>query len=72
MLTVIVIMLYALVILFDFIPHRKERPVIAGVIYCAMMAVSFVVLILYSLGIQVPGPSEAIENMVNTLVKQSR
>jgi hypothetical protein len=72
MLTVIVIMLYAFVILFDFIPRRKERPVIAVVVYCAIMAVSFMVLILYSLGIQVPGPSEAIENMVNTLVKSSR
>ncbi len=71
MLTFIVIVLYALVILLDFIPHRKEGTIINGILYCAMMAVSFAVLILYSFDIQIWKPSEMIEKIVNALVHPS-
>ncbi len=72
MLMTIVIVLYVCVILFDFIPQKKSRSTKESIIYCVLLSVSFCVLILYSLDIKVPGPSEPIRHVVETLFNPSK
>ena len=72
MLTTIVIFFYACVILFDFIPQKKGQSTKESVVYCVLLSVSFCVLMLYSLDIKVPGPSEPIRNVVGALFNPSK
>lgn len=72
MLTTIVILLYVCVVLFDFLPSKKKQKKKESIIYFAILSVSFSVLILYSLGIKVPGPSDSIKNIVEKLFMPSR
>ncbi|PKM73424.1 MAG: hypothetical protein CVU91_05725 [Firmicutes bacterium HGW-Firmicutes-16] len=72
MLTTIVILLYICVVLFDFLPSKETRSTKERVIYCILLTVSFCVLILYSLDIKVPGPTEPIRNVIETLFKPSK
>lgn len=67
MLTAIVVLLYFFVILFDFIPTRKEHTTQRNVVYWGMLSVSFCVLVLYSMDIKVPGPTEPIKFVVEKL-----
>lgn len=69
MLTLIVICLFAGVVLFDWLPSKK-RPKKHSVIYFALLSVSFGVLILFSLGVDIPGPSEPIGALVETVFPQ--
>jgi hypothetical protein len=66
MLTAIVIVLFACVVLVDFRPmsgaSAKEK-----IIYLALMALSFGVLLLYSLDIPVPSPAEGIRNVIDAI-----
>jgi protein-S-isoprenylcysteine O-methyltransferase Ste14 len=71
MLTTIVILLYVCVMLFDFLPSRKDRSKKESIVYFGILSVSFCVLLLYSFDIKVPGPSEPIRNVVETLFKPS-
>ena len=64
MLLTIVLILYVLVLLLDFLPGYKRQPLRVNVFYGAAMAVSLCVLILYSLNINVPGPTEPIRKAV--------
>lgn len=72
MLTVIVIILYICVVLFDFLPSKKALSKNGSVVYCAILFISFSVLFLYSVGIKVPGPSEALKNAVEVFIKPSK
>ena len=79
MLTVIVILVFAGTIAFDFLPGMKQQPdepeknaALRGslkdnVVYCAFVLASFVVLILHSFNIMVPGPSGPITDFVDML-----
>lgn len=68
MLTGIVIIVFIGIILFDFIPNRKSRKKKENVFYGAILAVSFCILALYSLGVTLPSPTKAIENIVKSVV----
>ncbi|MEA4893690.1 MAG: hypothetical protein VB064_00330 [Oscillospiraceae bacterium] len=70
--TALIILLYICVVLFDFIPYRKSRSPKETVIYCVLLSVSLCVLFLYSLGINVPGPSEPIIMAVEALFSPSK
>lgn len=65
-LTAIVIILYILVFLADFLRlpggSVKER-----IVYCALAAVSLTALILYSLDIPVPSPADAIRSIIDAM-----
>lgn len=67
MLPAIVFFLYFFVILFDFAPTRKSRTAKGTFVYWSMLTISFCVLFLYSLDIQVPGPTEPIKTIVEVL-----
>ncbi len=64
MLTVLILLLYLLTILLDFLPVRKERQKKENFIYCALLLASFAVLLLYTFDIKIPGPSDAIRRAV--------
>ena len=64
-----VLLVYALVIVIELIPSFRQASVKEGVISCVLLSVSFVVLLLYSFGINVPGPSDAIKNFIQIFVR---
>ncbi len=68
MLVVIVVGLVGVTLALDLLPAVKKRPKKETVIYCLLLAVGFCVLLLYSLDVKVPGPSELIRNVVKALV----
>lgn len=67
MLTLIVFALVVLVVLFDFIPSRKDRTKKATVLYIILSVFALGVLVMYSVGVQVPGPSDAIKQAVESI-----
>lgn len=69
MLTAIVIFLFAGAVVFDFLPKLKNQPGKNKMIYLALIGISFIVLILYSFDIVVPGPSEPIKSLVKSIFK---
>lgn len=69
MLTAIVVFLYAGTVAFDFLPKLKGQPKKNKIVYCALIGISFIVLILYSLGIMVPSPAVPIKNLVKSIFK---
>ncbi len=68
MLTGIVIALFAGLVLFGYVPGRKKRRRKENIFYAAALAVSFAVLILYSLSITLPSPTKAIDGIVRMVV----
>ncbi|MDF1493879.1 hypothetical protein [Caproiciproducens sp. CPB-2] len=64
MITFLVISLYLVVILTDFIPVVKNGEKKITWIYSVLLAASFCVLVLYTFDIFLPGPSEAIQQIV--------
>jgi hypothetical protein len=68
MLTVIVLLLFAAVIVFDFVPQAKQGAAKKDkAVYLAIIAVSFIVLLLYSFNITVPSPTGPIQSIVKSL-----
>ena len=72
MLTAIVLLLYVRVVLFDFMPAKKERKFAENIVYFALLSVSMAVLILFSMGIELPGPSQPIRSIVEVFVKPKK
>jgi len=68
MLTLIVVLLYAAVVVLDLLPFDK-RPKMQNAVYCALLLISFVVLLLFSFGVEVPSPSGPIQSFVQALFK---
>lgn len=68
MVTAIVIILYVIVILLDFMASGGSWPMKERVVYWAVLALSFSGMLMASLGIQVPGPSGVIRNIVEFIV----
>ena len=67
MLTVIVAGLVGATIVFDLLPGIKNRPKKESVIYCLLLTIGFSVLLLFSLDVKVPGPSELIRSIVEAI-----
>lgn len=67
MLTLIVIGLVALTVVFDLLPGIKQRPKKENIIYCVLLFIGFGVLVLFSLNVKVPGPSELIRSAVKAI-----
>jgi hypothetical protein len=63
-LTAIVITVYVITLLLDFLPSLREWALKERFVYLAFLAISFCVLILFSLDIKVPGPTGAIRAVV--------
>lgn len=69
MLTAIVLALFTGVIVFDMAPKLKGQPKKNKAIYCVLLSISFIILLLFSFGITIPGPSEPIKNIVKAIFK---
>ena len=67
MMPAIVVALYAAVLAFDFRVRLADRPKGAKALYLTLMAVSFFVLMLYALGVNVPSPAKPIQEAVQAL-----
>ncbi|MGI6151708.1 MAG: hypothetical protein ACOYIR_07140 [Christensenellales bacterium] len=67
MITIIVLMIFAFVILFDLIPAQKDWEFKERAVYVTILAISFVGLLLHSLNVKVPSVSDAIENIVSAI-----
>ncbi len=72
MVTVIVILLYFFVVMFDFLPILKERSKKQIIVYGLFLGASFCVLILFSFGIRCPGPSNFITAVVEKIFLSSK
>ena len=67
MLTGIVLVTFALTAALDWLPDIKNRPQRDLGVYGLMFVAALTVLILYSVGVQVPGPSNAIRGAVEAI-----
>lgn len=67
MLTFLVIALYVVVAVCDFVPTVRKKKKNEIWAYSIALFVSFIVLILYSFDIPVPSPSDLIRRVVETL-----
>jgi len=68
LLTAMVIALFAGAIFLDYIPRRKDRKKRDNLVYGMLLAISFVILLLFSVGVSVPSPSKAIDSVVRMIV----
>lgn len=69
MLTAIVLALFTGVIVFDLAPKLKGQPKRNKIVYWVLMSISFIVLILFTFDIVLPGPSELIKSLVKSIFK---
>jgi hypothetical membrane protein len=69
MVTAIVFVLFFLTFFVDFLPNAKKLKLRDSIIYCALLSISFAILMLYSVGITVPGPTEPIKHIVELFIK---
>lgn len=67
--TVIVLTLYFVSFVVDYLPNAKKQRRGDNLVYCALLSASFVILMLYSLGIVVPGPTAPIKHIVELFIK---
>ena len=61
-----VLLLYAAVVAFDLLPLKKREKK-QNAVYIVLLAISFVTLMLFSLGVELPSPSEPIKALVQAL-----
>jgi uncharacterized BrkB/YihY/UPF0761 family membrane protein len=72
MVTVIVILLYFFIIIFDFLPILKERAKKQIFVYGLFLTASFCVLILFTFGVRCPGPTNEITAVVEKIFFPSK
>lgn len=66
MLTAIVVALFLCVILMDFLPMGRA-PLKDKIVYLFLTAVSFGVLLLYTLDVPLPSPAEGIRQLIESI-----
>ena len=64
----LVVLLYGSVILYDMLTKPSAVSMRTKILYFSLMLISFVILILYTLDIPVPSPSEAIMEALDALM----
>ena len=67
MILAIVIALYAAVIALDFLPAAGTDPRGVRALYLVLTALSFVLLSLHIVGVQVPSPTDPIREVITAL-----
>lgn len=67
MMTLIVILMYFFVFLFDFLPLIKNKKKNELWAYSITLIISFSVLLLFTFDVVIPSPSKLIQNIVETL-----
>ncbi|MEM1483265.1 hypothetical protein V6615_00145 [Oscillospiraceae bacterium PP1C4] len=66
-LIIIIVVLYLLVVLIDFLPTVGEKAKKDKWIYVVVLACSFSILMLTNLGIEIHGPSELIKSTIEKM-----
>lgn len=67
MLTFLIVVLYFFAVVFEFVPVIKKKKKNEIWPYSILLLASFIVLILYSMDVPVPSPSDGIRRVVETL-----
>lgn len=67
MMTLIVVLMYFFVFLFDFWPLAKNKKKNELWAYSIALIISFSILLLFTFDIVIPSPSKPIQNIVQTL-----
>lgn len=65
---ILVVLLYGSVIVYDILTKPSAVDKRTKILYYSLMLISFVILILYTLDIPVPSPSEAIMEALDALL----
>ena len=65
--TLIILVLFAAVVIFDLLPFKKREKK-QNVVYCALVIFSFVILFLDSVGVEIPSPSEPLKQLIEPLI----
>lgn len=65
--TLIILVVFSLTIIFDLLPFKKREKK-QNIVYCVMLIVSFTVLFLDSVGVEIPSPSDPIKQLLGPLI----
>jgi len=65
--TAIVVVLFAVILVKDFMPYWKSTGIKDKIVYCALMLASFSMLILYTFNVLIPSPAEPIRDLVDAI-----
>jgi hypothetical protein len=67
MLTAIVVILFALTAALDWLPEIKNRPKKETVVYGLLWTSALAVLLLFSFGVRLPSPNDAIKTVFGAI-----
>lgn len=67
MITIIVVVVFLAIIAGDLLPKWKSTATKDKFLYCALMLISFGVLILFTLDVKIPSPTKPITKLIDTL-----
>jgi hypothetical protein len=65
--TIIVVVLFLTILALDLLPKWKSTGAKDKFIYCALMLISFGVLILYTFDVQIPSPTKPITKLIDSI-----
>lgn len=65
--TLIILILFTAVVIIDLLPFKK-RPKKQNIVYCVLLILSFTVLFLDSVGVEIPSPSGPITQLIEPLI----
>ena len=64
--TLIILIVFSAVVIFVLLPFKKSEKK-QNIVYCALLIVSFTVLFLYSIRVEIPSPSDPIKQFLGPL-----
>lgn len=67
--TLIIIIIYTFVVLVELVPMIKQKKAKESWLFSILTCISFTILILYSLRIEIPSPADFIEGIVEGITK---
>lgn len=64
---VLIIIVYAMLALYEFVPLYKEREVNTLVINGVLFLISFITAVLICLGVSIPSPADPIKKVITSI-----
>lgn len=61
---IIILIIYGLIIFLDLIPKFKKEEKKEAIVYSVIVLITFIILTLEIIGINFPGPSDLIKNII--------
>lgn len=62
------LILYLIFLLIDFRPIYKKHNVLLSFLYLAFLLLSYIIIVLIALGIEVPNPTNLIERIITSII----